>query len=177
MLKAIQKTLGTFFLVRYGNESVSAAVVPDLTTMTLPPLAVKTAATPFSLEWVTLTLTKQAHLQLVSEAHHWRSAHERAVARACWVTLRHQHAIERAQLRDLRQRVFNAKTDQSRFMLRTGQTRPWRPVANSEADPRPWSNPIAPRGDARRRHCPGGGVSELRPGVRPVPWRGGMRSR
>ena len=119
---------------------MSAAVAPDLTTMTLPPLAAKTAATPFSQEWV--TLTKQAHLQLVSEAHYWKSAHERGVARAGWVARRHHHEIERArlrelnlraelelahaQLRDLRQRVFGAKTEQSRFVLQAPQTGPRR---------------------------------------------------
>ena len=41
--------------------------------------APEAAATPY--EQVSVTLTKQEHVQLVTQAHNWKSLHQRAVAR------------------------------------------------------------------------------------------------
>jgi transposase len=82
---------------------------------------------PFELELV--TLTKREHIELVMQARQWKSLHERAVRRLEFADKRHQFEMvqarqredrlkseldaARAQIRDLRQRVFGAKTEQS----------------------------------------------------------------
>lgn len=84
---------------------------------------------PFAQQ--TVTLTRQDHIQLVRDGRYWRELHERAVSRAQWTQKRHDHeraaararetALEteivklKAQVRDLRQRVFGTRTEQSRF--------------------------------------------------------------
>ncbi len=81
----------------------------------------------FELEWV--TLSKREHIELVMQAKQWKSLHERAVRRFEFADKRHQFEIAqarqredrlrseldaaRAQIRDLRQRVFGTKTEQS----------------------------------------------------------------
>ena len=83
---------------------------------------------PYDQEWV--TLTRREHIELVQRASAYRSLHARAVARIEFVERRHQAekarfaqreaelkaALEaaQAQIRDLRLRVFGAKTEQSR---------------------------------------------------------------
>jgi transposase len=82
---------------------------------------------PFDRELV--TLTKRAHIELVMQARQWKSLHERAVRRLELTEKRHQFELAQAQqrearlkaeldsaqaqIRDLRQRVFGAKTEQS----------------------------------------------------------------
>jgi transposase len=82
---------------------------------------------PFDREWV--TLTKREHIELVMQAKQWKSLHERAVRRLEFAQKRHQFELAQArqredrlkgeleaaqaQIRDLRQRVFGAKTEQS----------------------------------------------------------------
>lgn len=82
---------------------------------------------PFDREWV--TLTKREHIELVMQAKQWKSLHERAVRRLELADKRHQFELAQsrqreyrlkgelenaqAQIRDLRQRVFGAKTEQS----------------------------------------------------------------
>jgi len=86
-------------------------------------------APPFAQQ--TITLTRQEHIQLVSDVRYWRSQHERAVTRAQWTQKRHDQELAgarareaalqaeivdlKAQVRDLRQRVFGTRTEQSRF--------------------------------------------------------------
>ena len=109
-----------------------AAAVPDSTTA-MPEPGTADASAPFGRE--TVTLTKQAHIELISQARYWKSAHERAVIRADWVARGHQHEMDLArlresavraelelalaQVRDLRQRVFGIKTEQSRLVVPT----------------------------------------------------------
>ncbi|MEO8546614.1 MAG: IS66 family transposase [Burkholderiaceae bacterium] len=89
---------------------------------------------PFATQ--TVTLSKQAHIELVMAAKQYKSLHERATARALWTERRHRQEIEKArfreaglreelalaqaQIRDLRQRVFGARTEQSRFVATAG---------------------------------------------------------
>lgn len=91
------------------------------------PEAASPSAKPFELELV--TLTKREHIELVMQAKQWKSLHERVVRRLEFADRRHQFEmaqarqredrlkseldVARAQIRDLRQRVFGAKTEQS----------------------------------------------------------------
>ena len=83
---------------------------------------------PFDLESV--TLTKREHVELVMQAKQYKSLHGRAVERLEWMEKRHRFELEQvrrreehlqgqleaalARIRDLRQRVFGEKTEQSR---------------------------------------------------------------
>jgi transposase len=114
---------------------------------------------PFELEWV--TLTKREHIALVMQARQYKSLHARAVARLELADKRHRFELEQArrredrlkgeleaalaQIRDLRQRVFGEKTEQSRSM--PGLTHSSTDVAR-------------PRGQQRGR--PGHGRTRLR---------------
>ena len=114
---------------------------------------------PFDLEWV--TLTKREHIDLVSQARQYKSLHARAVQRLELADKRHRFALAlaqqredrlkceleaaRAQIRDLRQRVFGEKTEQSRTI--PGLNRSSTDVAR-------------PRGQQRGR--PGHGRTRLR---------------
>ena len=87
----------------------------------------ETPPTPFSLALV--TLTKQAHIELLWQANHWRSLHARAVERLesqaaqqrtlleqahqREATLREALQTARATIRDLRQRVFGGKSERA----------------------------------------------------------------
>jgi len=110
---------------------MSAAVLPQRTSAT-PAEAAPAQAPSKPLGQDTVTLSRREHIELVMGVNYWKSAHQRAVARAQWVGRRHDHEMERArlrestlraeldlaqaQLRDLRQRVFGARTEQSRFI-------------------------------------------------------------
>lgn len=92
-----------------------------------PPDAASPSPKPFEQELV--TLSKREHIELVMQAKQWKSLHERAVRRLEFADKQHQFEIAqarqredrlkseleaaRAQIRDLRQRVFGAKTEQS----------------------------------------------------------------
>jgi transposase len=117
---------------------MSATVLPmqtDVGKETLPAgNTIGAGTTPFTQE--TVTLSKQAHIELVLAARQYKSLHERATARARWTERRHHYEIEKArlrevglreelalaqaQIRDLRQRVFGARTEQSRFVAPAG---------------------------------------------------------
>ena len=89
------------------------------------PLTSDRQPTPF--EQATVTLSKQAHIQLVSDARSYKSLHERAVRRAKDIADRHQQELERAaqretalreeldralaRIRELQQRVFGSKSE------------------------------------------------------------------
>ncbi len=81
--------------------------------------------TPFSLERV--TLSKQAHIELVMQARYWKSQHERAVQREQRLhgalraqqqqaeqreaALRSQLQLAQAKIRDLQQRMYGRKSE------------------------------------------------------------------
>ena len=89
---------------------------------------VDSTAKPFDLEFVSISRRELIELKL--QARQYRTLHARAAERIKWVQLRHDHelarareqvaqlqtdlVLARAQIRDLRQRVFGAKTEQSR---------------------------------------------------------------
>jgi transposase len=114
---------------------------------------------PFDLEWV--TLTKREHIELVSQAKQYKSLHARAVRRLELADQRHRFALAqaqqredhlrceletaRAQIRDLRQRVFGVKTEQSRTI----------PGLNRSS-----TDVVRPRGQQRGQ--PGHGRTRLR---------------
>ena len=84
---------------------------------------------PFATVYV--TLTKQAHIELVMEANSWKSQHRRAVERAEWRDQRYQRVLRQvkgqaarreavlraeldvanAKVRDLQQRMFGRKSE------------------------------------------------------------------
>jgi transposase len=81
--------------------------------------------TPFAQVFV--TLSKQAHIQLVWNARYWKSAHQRAIGRMQQLGFEHQLAIEQgalreaalvsqletaqAKIRELQKRVFGRKSE------------------------------------------------------------------
>lgn len=85
-------------------------------------------ATPFAQESV--TLSKQAHIELVMQASYWRAQHGRAVERLDWQATQYREllgqALQReaalhselqtaqAKVRDLQQRLFGRKTERGR---------------------------------------------------------------
>jgi transposase len=87
-----------------------------------------TRPVPFATVYV--TLTKQAHIELVMQAAYWKSSHHRASLRLHWVELEHRGAldqaalreaalrgeleVEQAKIRDLQQRVFGRKSERSK---------------------------------------------------------------
>lgn len=108
---------------------MSKAEVLETVVWTTPPEVVPPPSPkPFDLEWV--TLTKREHIDLVMQAKQYKSLHGRAVKRLELADMCHRHDIEQAreredclkrqletalaQIRDLRQRVFGEKTEQSR---------------------------------------------------------------
>ncbi len=66
-------------------------------------------ATPFSQQ--TVVLTKQAYIELRWQANYWRAQHERLVEREA--TLQAEVAALQATIRDLTQRLYGAKSEQS----------------------------------------------------------------
>lgn len=89
------------------------------------------AAQPVPFATVYVTLTKQEHIQLVTQANSWKSLHRRAVERAQWregryqrvlrqvkeqaahreATLRAELELAQAKIRDLQQRLFGRKSE------------------------------------------------------------------
>ena len=89
------------------------------------------AAQPVPFATVYVTLTKQAHIELVMEANSWKSQHRRAVERAEWRDQRYQRVLRQvkgqaarreavlraeldvanAKVRDLQQRMFGRKSE------------------------------------------------------------------
>ena len=83
---------------------------------------------PFATVYV--TLTRQAHIELVMQANYWKSSHHRATLRLHWAEFEHRRALEQAALReaalrselemaqakirDLQQRVFARKSERSK---------------------------------------------------------------
>jgi len=87
-------------------------------------------AKPVPFATVYVTLTKQAHIVLVTQAAYWKSCHHRATVRQRWTELAHRRALDQAALReaalrgeleaaqakirDLQQRVFGRKSERSK---------------------------------------------------------------
>ena len=87
-------------------------------------------AKPVPFASVYVTLTKQAHIELVMQAAYWKSSHHRATLRLHWAELEHRGALDQAALReaalrskldvaqpkirDLQQRVFGLKSERNR---------------------------------------------------------------
>ena len=87
-------------------------------------------AKPVPFASVYVTLTKQAHIELVMQAAYWKSSHHRATLRLHWAELEHRGALDQAALReaamrselevaqakirDLQQRVFGRKSERSK---------------------------------------------------------------
>ena len=83
---------------------------------------------PFATVFV--TLTKQEHIQLVTDANYWKSCHHRATLRLHWAeleyrrlldqaalreaTLRNELEAAQAKIRDLQQRVFGRKSERGK---------------------------------------------------------------
>ena len=83
---------------------------------------------------VYVTLTKQEHIQLKTDAQYWQTLHRKALGRAQWREQRYQRivrelkaqasdtqakliadlAFAQAQIRDLRKRLFSAKSERKR---------------------------------------------------------------
>lgn len=86
------------------------------------------SAKPFDREFI--SISRREHIELKLQASQYRSLHGKAVERLKWMQLRHDREVAKlreelaavkaelvlaqAQNRDLRQRVFGAKTEQSR---------------------------------------------------------------
>ena len=81
------------------------------------------SATPFSQQ--TVVLTKQAYIQLKWEAHYWRRQHERLVEREAAL----KAAVEalQATIRDLTQRLYGTKSEQSASPDGAGASTPTSP--------------------------------------------------
>ena len=93
------------------------------------PPATEAGVVAFASEYV--TLTRQAHIELVMQAHFYKSMHERALARAAWREGRYQRILRQmkaqgaqreaalqaeleaahARIRDLEQRLFGSKSE------------------------------------------------------------------
>src|SRR6266404_5780243 len=68
-----------------------------------------TGATPFSQQAV--VLTKQAYIELTWQANYWRAQHARLVEREA--ALKADVEVLQATIRDLTQRLYGAKSEQS----------------------------------------------------------------
>lgn len=98
-----------------------------------------TQAVPFASE--VITLTKQEHVELVMQAHYFKSMHQRALERAAWrqarllrllrqmkeqsaqreAALRAELEQAQAKIRDLQQRLFGRKSERKSSVERQSQ--------------------------------------------------------
>ena len=99
-------------------------------------------AVPFASELI--TLTKQEHIDLVMQAHYYKSMHQRARERAAWrqarllrllrqmkeqnaqreAALRAELEQAQAKIRDLQQRLFGRKSERTSSAERHGKSAP-----------------------------------------------------
>jgi len=110
------------------HASVADVEVPGADIAPAATGEVPASATPFDLEFV--SISRREHIELKLQARSFQSLHTRAVERMMWMQRRHDRELSqareqvgqlqaelvlaRAQIRDLRQRVFGAKAEQSR---------------------------------------------------------------
>ena len=90
-----------------------------ISTSELAPVP-RSGTTPFSQQ--TVVLTKQAYIQLTWEAHYWRRQHERLLEREA--ALKAEVESHLATIRDLNQRLYGAKSEQSGAPDCTGASKP-----------------------------------------------------
>ena len=81
------------------------------------------SATPFSQQ--TVVLTKQAYIELKWEANYWRAQHARLVEREA--ALKAQVEALEATVRDLNQRLYGTKSEQSSGADGTSSPKPATP--------------------------------------------------
>src|SRR5713226_6278964 len=79
-----------------------------------------TGATPFSQQ--TVVLTKQAYIELKWEANYWRAQHARLVTAKA--ALQAEVEAHQATIRDLKQRLYGAKSEQSAGPDTAGESQP-----------------------------------------------------
>lgn len=110
-----------------------------------PSLHAKNSASAFSREVV--VLTKQAHIELKSQINYFKAQHQSALKRED--ALKKQLGQEQAKVRDLNQRLYGKKTEQSK----KGEQQP---KASVQATPRPRGQQTNARGHGRtqRPHLP-----------------------
>ncbi len=120
------------------------------------------APKPFDLE--PLTISRREHVELKLRARQHQSLRTRALERMQWLQQRHDHELARtseqiaqlqaelvlvrAQNRDLRQRVFGSKTEQSRSI----NVLPSGAVLEGQASRRPRGHQRGRRGHGRLAH-------------------------
>ena len=76
-------------------------------------------ATPFSQQ--TVALTKQAHIELKWKANYWQALYERLLKREA--ALKAKVAAHEATIRDLKQRLYGKKSEQSAGPERVGASK------------------------------------------------------
>src|SRR5229473_7285604 len=79
-----------------------------------------TSATPFSQQ--TVVLTKQAYIELTWKANYWQAQHERLVEREA--ALKADVEALQATIRDLNQRLYGVKSEQSAASDCPGESKP-----------------------------------------------------
>jgi len=68
---------------------------------------------PFPSEWV--TLTQQAHIELVMQIHFFQAMHERAVAHAAWREARYQSVLRQMKAQgELREAALQVQLQEAR---------------------------------------------------------------
>lgn len=77
-------------------------------------------ATPFSQQMV--VLTKQAHIELKWKANYWQALYERLLKREA--ALKAKVATQEAIIRDLKQRLYGKKSEQSASPESVGESKP-----------------------------------------------------
>jgi hypothetical protein len=82
-----------------------------------------TGTTPFSQQ--TVVLTKQASIELTWQANDWRAQHERLLEREA--ALQAEVAALQATIRDLNQRLYGTKSEQSSGPDGAGASKPTSP--------------------------------------------------
>ena len=108
-------------------------------------------ARPVPFATVYVTLTKQEHIELVTQANYWKSSHHRATLRLRWAELEHRRALEQAALReaalrselevaqakirDLQQRVFGRKSERSKGANESQSSLSGRPRGHQRGKP------------------------------------------
>ena len=117
------------------------------------------APVPFATEYV--RLTRQEHIRLVMDANYWKSQHQRLVQRAQWREHRYRRVLrelkeqagqreaalcaelelERAKVRDLRQRLFGRKSERRNARSEKHKSATTERTARSAArHARPWAH-------------------------------------
>ena len=72
---------------------------------------------PFASEWV--TLTQQAHIELVMQIHFFQAMHERAVAHAAWREARYQSVLRQMKAQgELREAALQVQLQEAQARIR-----------------------------------------------------------